>query len=80
MALMQKEAELAWRYMKAGIIRENYLRQDGKGAMAVLGCSSVAEAQSIMNSFPLAKAGLIEFEFIPLAIFTPLETLFSKSH
>ncbi len=71
MALMKEEAELAWRYMKAGVIRENYLRQDGKGAMAVLECSSVAEARSIMNSFPLVKAGLIEFEFIPLGTFTP---------
>jgi hypothetical protein len=41
-----------------------------------LECASIEEAKAIMDTFPLVKAGLIEFEFIPLEPFTPLETLF----
>jgi putative intracellular protease/amidase len=74
---MPAEAEQAWQLMKAGVIRENYLRGDGHGAVAVLECADVTEAQAIMSTFPLVKAGLIDFDYIPLGAFTPLETLFA---
>jgi muconolactone delta-isomerase len=80
MSQMKAEAAQAWELMKAGVIRENYLRGDGKGAVAILECSSVDEAKAIMNTFPLVKAGLIEFEFIPLELFTPLQTLFDPEN
>ncbi len=36
------------------------------------------QSRSIMNSFPLVKAGLIDFDYIPVGQFTPLETLFAS--
>jgi hypothetical protein len=78
MVHMKAEVEQSWALTKAGVIRENYLRGDGKGAVAILECASVEEAKAIMNSFPLVQMGLIEFEFIPLEPFTPLETLFAS--
>jgi len=77
MVHMKAEVEQSWALTKSGIIRENYLRGDGKGAVAILECASVDEAAAIMDTFPLVKMGLIEFEFIPLEPFTVLETLFA---
>jgi hypothetical protein len=76
--LLREEVAHAWELWKAGIIRENYSRTDRPGAVIVFECASVEEARGYVNQFPLVKAGLTEFDFIPVGAFTPLETLFAK--
>jgi hypothetical protein len=39
-------------------------------------CADVAEARRYVADFPLSKAGLIEWQYIPLAAPLPLEFLF----
>ncbi len=73
------EAAHAWSLMKAGVTRENYLRADDQGVVSILECASVAQAREIMAGFPLARAGLIAFDFVELGAFTPLETLFAQT-
>ena len=75
---LKEEAIHAWNLYKRGIIRENYLRIDKPGAVIVLECTDVEEARRITSEFPLVKAGLIEFEFMPVGAFTPYEGLFAK--
>lgn len=53
-------------------------RPDGLGVVLVLECVFVDEAKRILSEFPLVKADLIEFEFIPTMAFTPFEHLFVK--
>jgi hypothetical protein len=74
------KAEVAnvWRLWKAGIVRENYARTDQNGVVIVFECSSVNEAQRYVADFPLSKAGLLEWDFIPVSAPLPLEFLFDS--
>src|SRR6266498_4352572 len=76
---LPEEVANVWRLWKAGIVRENYARADEPGVVIVFECSSVEECQRYTNDFPLTKAGLIEWFFLPLQAPLPLETLFKDS-
>ena len=54
-----------------------YFRQDRPGVAIFLECDSVDEAMNVMAEFPLAKAGLLSFECIPLGSFINWENLFA---
>ena len=73
------EARKVWEYHQAGIIRELYFRADRNDAVLVLECESVIEAQEILATLPLVKAGQISFEIIPLKAYSGFERLFIKS-
>jgi hypothetical protein len=44
------------------IVREIYSRTDGKGAILVLECRDEAHALQVLQTLPLARAGLLSFE------------------
>lgn len=44
-------------------VREIYSRADGKGAIIVLECGDIAQAEQLVAGLPLAAAGLLSFEF-----------------
>ena len=71
-------AEVAnvWRLWKAGIVRENYARADEPGVAIVFEVDSVEQARRYTDDFPLTKAGLLEWTFVPLIAPLPLESLF----
>ncbi|EPT7107104.1 hypothetical protein [Klebsiella michiganensis] len=71
------EALHAWGLYKSGFIRDIYFRQDRPGVAIFLECDTVEEASNVMAEFPLAKAGLLTFECIPLGSFISWESLFS---
>ncbi|SFE55018.1 hypothetical protein SAMN05216563_106106 [Phytobacter palmae] len=71
------EALHAWELYKSGFIRDIYFRQDRPGVAIFLECDTVDEANRIMAKFPLAMAGLLTFECIPLGSFISWENLFS---
>ena len=73
------EARKVWEYHQTGVIRELYFRADRNDAVLVLECESVIEAQEILATLPLVKAGLISFEIIPLKAYSGFERLFIKS-
>jgi len=73
---LHDEARHAWKLYEKGIFRELYFRGDRPGAVVIMECADVAEAQRIMNDLPLVKKGLIEFSFIPLGYFAPFASLF----
>jgi hypothetical protein len=72
------EVKAAWLLYKNGIIRENYLRTDHPGAVIVLECASVEEAEEYLAELPFAKAGLVQFTVIPVGPFITLEKLFAN--
>jgi len=73
------EVRHAWESYKRGVVRDIYFRQDRPGVAMFLECENPAEAQELLASFPLVKAGLIDFEMIPLGPFTNWEVLFAQS-
>jgi hypothetical protein len=74
--LLKEEARQAWELYTKDIVRESYLRQDHPGALLVLECESVDEARRVLDELPMTKAGLVEYEFIPVGAFTPWQNLF----
>lgn len=70
------EALRAWELVQTGTLREIYFRADRNEAVLVLECRDAAEAQDILGSLPLVKAGLIAFDVIPLAPYPGFARLF----
>ncbi|MEN4544762.1 superoxide dismutase [Pantoea agglomerans] len=70
----------AWSLYKSGALRDIYYRQDRPGVAIFLECDSVEQAQSLLADFPLAKAGLLSFDCIPLGAFTNWESLFAAEY
>jgi hypothetical protein len=71
------EARHAWQMYKGGMIRDIYFRQDRPGVAIIAEAESVAAARKALADFPLAKAGLIGWDVIPLGPFTNWEALFA---
>ncbi len=64
---------------KSGVIRDIYFRRDRPGVAMFLECDSVEDASAAVADFPLAKAGLLTFECIPLGLIRGLgKSLFSR--
>src|SRR5215469_7154299 len=75
MAIMPAEIRATVQLYLEGKIREWYAREDGKGGIFLLNADDVAEAESIMESLPLAKENLLDHEYIPVSPLTPLRLL-----
>jgi hypothetical protein len=58
-----------------GKIREWYSRGDGRGAVFLLNATDIQEAESIMESLPLAKEHLLDHQYIPVGPLVPLGLL-----
>jgi hypothetical protein len=58
-----------------GKIREWYSRGDGKGVVFLVDAKTEDEAQTVMETLPLAKAQLMDTEYIPVGPLVPLRVL-----
>ncbi|MGY5780438.1 superoxide dismutase [Rhizobium sp. LEGMi135b] len=77
---MQDEARHAWQMYKGGIIRDIHFRQDRPGVAIIAEAPSIEAAKAALAEFPLAKAGLIGWDVIPLGPFTNWESLFAPAN
>lgn len=77
---LKPEAMRVWELYQKDFIREIYFRGDRKEAVLILECSGVKEAEKILASLPMVKAGLIEFELIPLVPYPGFLRLFKEGH
>ena len=75
MAVMPAEIRATVQLYLDGKIREWHSRADGKGGVFLLNTRDVAEAESIMESLPLGKAGLLDHAYIPVGPLMPLRLL-----
>jgi hypothetical protein len=75
MAIMPAEIRATVQLYLDGKIREWYSREDGKGGVFLLNTGDVAEAESIMESLPLAKENMLDHEYIPVGPLMPLRLL-----
>jgi muconolactone delta-isomerase len=73
---LKAESARVWELYKSGQVREIYFRGDRNEAVLILECADVEEAENLLATLPLVKAGLIAFEVIPLAPYPGFERLF----
>jgi len=59
----------------AGKIADWYVAKDAPGVVFILDVRSVDEARVLTSALPLVKAGLMQFQFIPLGPLAPLKLL-----
>ena len=58
-----------------GKIREWYSRGDGKGVVVLLDVKTEEEARETEEMLPLAKAQLVDHQYIPVGPLMPLRAL-----
>jgi hypothetical protein len=75
---LKPEAKRVWELYQNGTIRELYFRTDRSEAVLMLECMDGTEAQKILASLPLVKAGLITFKVIPLMPYPGFARLFEE--
>ena len=76
---IRDEVANVWRLWKAGIVRENYARADVSGVVILFQCADVDAAKRYVEDFPLSKAGLLEWEFIPVEAPLPLSSCSTRT-
>jgi len=62
-----------------GKIAQWYGRSDGRGVVFILNAASVADAKAAMETLPLSKAKLADFDYTPLGPLTPLRLLLAPA-
>lgn len=62
-----------------GRIREWYSRGDARGVVFLLDSKDVEDARALMDSLPLSKEGLMDYEYIPVGPLMPLRFLIAQS-
>ena len=72
-----EQARSVWERYEIDQVREFYLRADHQpGAVLVFECDEVTEAERLVATLPMAVAGLLDFELIPLRPFMGFRALF----
>lgn len=74
---LKAEAARAWELYQAGVFRELYFRQDWPGAVLILECADVEEANKTLGTLPLVQQKLIAFDVIPLVPYPGFARLFA---
>src|ERR1017187_6368667 len=76
--ILKAEARKAWDLCQSGVLRELYFSADKDEAVLVLECESADEARRQLSELPLVRAGLIDFEVIPLVAYPGFARLFAR--
>lgn len=77
-ALVKEEAARAWELYMAGIFREIYFRTDAPLPVVIMECKDIEEAKTIISTLPMVKAGLTDFDLLPLGPFYAFGALFAQ--
>jgi len=75
MAVIPDEIQATVRLYLDGKIREWYSRGDGKGVILLVDAKTEDEARALMETLPLAKAHLMDHEYIPVGPLMALRAL-----
>lgn len=76
---VKAEAEAVWQQYSAEILRSIHYIADMSGAVLLCEAPNLEAMQAITAQFPMAKAGVLKFEILPLKPYIGLESLFAKS-
>jgi len=70
-----KEVNQTVKLYLADVVREIYFRQDRSGTVLVMEAQTLEDARKMIETLPLVKSGMIDFDLIPLGPFMPLALL-----
>jgi len=73
--VLPSEVRATVRLYLDGKLRQWFQRSDSKGVVFILPATTVADAQAIMESLPLAQANLVDHEYVALSPLGPLAAL-----
>jgi len=73
--VLPSEVRATVRLYLDGKLRQWFQRSDGKGVVFILPATTVADAEAIMDSLPLALAHLVDHEYVALSPLGPLAAL-----
>jgi hypothetical protein len=77
MKFMPAEIRATVRLYLEGAIQQWYARGDGKGAVFILNCKDVPEAEAVIDKLPLSSENLLDHQFIPIGPLVALGVLMS---
>ena len=75
MKIMPAEIRATVRLYLDGAIQQWYARGDGRGAVFILDCKNVTEAEAVIDRLPLSSEDLLDHQFIPIGPLAPLGAL-----
>jgi hypothetical protein len=76
--IMPNEVRETVKLYLAGKIDSWYVRKDTAGVVFLMNVTTVAEAHQLLESLPLGKAKMMEFELIPIGPLSPLQYLLAE--
>jgi hypothetical protein len=77
-AIMPSEVRETVKLYLAGKIDSWYVRKDQPGVVFLMNVTTVKEAHELLESLPLGKAGIMEFDLIPIGPLSPLQYLLAE--
>ncbi|KAF0159464.1 MAG: hypothetical protein FD188_2213 [Ignavibacteria bacterium] len=77
-SLLKSEAKQVWNLYKNETVREIYFTKKNHRAVLVIECRNEIVAKKILNTLPLVKEKLIQFEILPLQAYDGFERLFKN--
>ena len=77
-AIMPSEVRETVKLYLAGKIDSWYVRKDQPGVVFLMNVGTVKEAHDLLEALPLGKAGIMEFELIPIGPLSPLQYLLAE--
>jgi hypothetical protein len=75
---LKPEAARVWELYQAGVIREIYFREDGRGAVILLESGNAEEARKHLDSLPLVQEKMISFDVVGLTPYPGYAKLFAE--
>jgi hypothetical protein len=75
MAIMPAEIRATVKLYFDGRIRQWYSRGDGKGVVVLVEAKTEDEARALIETLPLAKEQLMDYQYIPVGPLMPLRAL-----
>ncbi|GFM34493.1 hypothetical protein LN040_05340 [Desulfovibrio subterraneus] len=73
-----KEVNQMVKLYLADVVREIYFRQDRSGTVLIMEAATLEDARNMIDTLPLVKSKMIDFDLIPLGPFMPLALLLDE--
>ena len=76
--LLKLEAAKVWEYYASGLVRTIHYIADMSGAVLLFEAPNDELVNQALAEFPMAKAGILQFELLPLKPYLGIGELFSS--
>jgi muconolactone delta-isomerase len=76
--LMVNEAQWVYELYKEGKIREIYFQKQNHTAVIIFEVTDIIEARNLINSLPLVKHNVIDFDLMELIPYNGLDRIIGK--